>query len=440
MATKPWQRYLRRLAANEISTLTRYSDRVIQGHPLPSDTGDLLKLLDAKERILLEPDAPLPDLGNDPNDRSVFLLNGALNHHFDVEALFAEARSKMSRGTRLMLVAYNPHAKWLYDAATFAGLRTGEPVTTYVTFTDLQNLAKLTDLELVRIRPVAFSPHPLGSIGDAVNSLMPLSPSARAVSSAWVITLRPIVREARRPTLSIVIPARNERGNIENALRRLGTLDLPDPEIIFVEGSSTDQTYEEIERVRPLYSERFEIKAARQPGRGKNDAVRVGFGLATRELLTILDADLTMPPELLPRFYEAYVKGAGDFINGNRLTYPMEGEAMQFLNRLGNVFFAKSLSWVLDASLGDSLCGTKLFSARDYARMVAWRNDFGDFDPFGDFELLFPAAVLGLGIVDVPIRYRAREYGSTNIRRFEHGLELLRMTRTGMVKMKTGRL
>jgi glycosyltransferase involved in cell wall biosynthesis len=166
--------------------------------------------------------------------------------------------------------------------------------------------------------------------------------------------------------------------------------------------------------------------------------VRLGFGQATGDLLTILDADLTMPPELLGRFYDVYRTGLSDFVNGSRLVYPMEGEAMRFLNRLGNVFFAKSLSIVMGTRIGDSLCGTKLVSRHDYLRMTKWRQDFGDFDPFGDFELLFPAAVLTLGIVDVPVRYRARTYGSTNIRRFRDGWRLLKMTVAAFFKLRLG--
>jgi glycosyltransferase involved in cell wall biosynthesis len=206
--------------------------------------------------------------------------------------------------------------------------------------------------------------------------------------------------------------------------------------VIFVEGHSSDGTWEEIERVRQSYGQRMLIRSARQTGKGKADAVRLGFSMATMPLLTILDADLTMPPEMLGRFYEAYVQGSGDFINGSRLLYPMEGEAMRPLNHLGNVFFARSLSYVLGIRLGDSLCGTKLLARHDYERMRAWRRDFGDFDPFGDFELLFPAAVLELGVVNVPIRYAARTYGSTNISRFRHGFELLRMTIIGFFRIR----
>ena len=166
--------------------------------------------------------------------------------------------------------------------------------------------------------------------------------------------------------------------------------------------------------------------------------MRLGFNKAESDLVTILDADLTMPPELIGRFYDAWCNGLADFANGNRLIYPMEGHAMKFLNWLGNIFFAKALSFVLDTRLGDSLCGTKLVSRRDYMRLLAWRKDFGNFDPFGDFELLYPACSLGLGVIDIPIRYRDRVYGSTNIRRFHHGFMLLKMTVVGLLRIKIG--
>jgi glycosyltransferase involved in cell wall biosynthesis len=254
-----------------------------------------------------------------------------------------------------------------------------------------------------------------------------------------VVVLRPIVPERGKPSLTVVIPARNEKGNIEDAIIRLPDLGGARLEVIFVEGHSNDGTWEEIERVVAKYSGHLEVKAFRQTGRGKNDAVRLGFSEASGDLLTILDADLTMPPELLSRFYQAWCAGHADFVNGSRLVYPMEGNAMRFLNRLGNMFFAKALSFVLGTRLGDSLCGTKLLARHDHQRVVAWRKDFGDFDPFGDFELLFGASILGLGAIDVPIAYRARTYGSTNISRFRHGWQLLRMTAIGLFRVRMGK-
>jgi glycosyltransferase involved in cell wall biosynthesis len=280
----------------------------------------------------------------------------------------------------------------------------------------------------------------LMGLGALINRVMPVLPILRRLALTELIVLRPRISEVRKPSLSIVIPARNERGNVEGALARLPKFEGADVEVIFVEGHSTDGTWEEIQRVLPLYSDGLQLSAYKQPGKGKADAVRLGFAKATKQLLVILDADLSVPPELLTRFYDAYRTGLGDFVNGSRLLYPIEGKAMKFLNKLGNVFFAKALSKVLGAPLSDSLCGTKLFSRDSYERFCAWRRDFGDFDPFGDFELLFPAAILNLGIIDVPIRYRDRLYGQTNIRRFYHGIMLLRMTLIGFFKIALGRV
>jgi glycosyltransferase involved in cell wall biosynthesis len=256
---------------------------------------------------------------------------------------------------------------------------------------------------------------------------------------AQVITLRPVIPSETKPSLSVIIPARDEKGNIENALKQFPKLEGVDCELVFIEGHSADGTWSEILRVKNAYSTQFDIKAFRQPRKGKSDAVRFGFSKARGDLLTILDADLTVPPEQLERFYEAYCTGLSDFVNGSRLVYPMEGKAMQYLNRLGNVFFAKILSYILDTKISDSLCGTKLLSRHDYQRAVSWRKDFGDFDPFGDFELLFPAAILSMGIVDIPVRYLDRQYGSTSISRFRHGLQLLRMVWIGFCRIKMGK-
>jgi glycosyltransferase involved in cell wall biosynthesis len=197
-------------------------------------------------------------------------------------------------------------------------------------------------------------------------------------------------------------------------------------ELIFVEGHSRDDTYAAIEREMAAYPER-RCRLFKQTGVGKGDAVRLGFSQASGDILMILDADLTVPPEDLPRFYEILRSGKGEFANGVRLVYPMEEQAMRFLNLVGNKFFGLAFSWLLGQTIRDSLCGTKVLWKADYDRIAANRAYFGDFDPFGDFDLLFGAAKHNLKIVDVPIRYRQRTYGTTNIHRWKHGWLLLRM-------------
>jgi hypothetical protein len=434
VAVPGWKKHVNAVLAGELSTLTRYYDRLIQWLPREDDNGRLLAAMDAPAKQCVGRDDPFPDLTHENEKRTAILINGTFNHDFDIQGLLIQLKSKLSRTSRVLVVLYNPYLRWLYRLANHLGVRGGELPCTFVTRIDLQNIAKVSGFEIVRQRAAVYCPWKLFGLGNLINRVLPLVPLIRWFSLTFIVVLRPLAAPSR-PGISCVIPARNERGNIENALKRFPDLGC-ETEIIFVEGHSTDGTWEEILRVATLYRDRFRIQALQQTGKGKADAVRLGFAHARQPLLVILDADLTMPPEMLYRFYQAYCEGYGDFINGSRLVYPMEGEAMRFLNRLGNIFFAKVLSAILDVRIGDSLCGTKLLTRYDYQRMVAWRRDFGDFDPFGDFELLFPAAVLALGIVDIPVRYLARTYGETNIQRFRHGLLLFKMTWIGLMRIK----
>lgn len=431
-------RYINNVIAAEISRLTRYYDHLIQWLPRKEDTGDLFESIECQNKRVVDSDEEFPNLQNEKNNRTAILINGVFNHNFDIESLLSDLKKNLSRTTRLVVVMYNPYLAWLYLIANFLGFRKGPMPTTFITRTDLLNLLRLSGYTLVRTRFSAYVPFRLWGLGDILNRILPCIPLLRGMGFAYIATIRPVIPEKDvMPSLSCVIPARNEEGNIQEAIDRMPK--LPGKiELIFVEGNSTDNTWNKIQQVVRDYKGDLTLKAFKQTGVGKADAVRLGFSHATGDLLTILDADLTMPPELLPRFYNAYCNASADFINGSRLVYPMEGEAMRFLNQLGNKFFARSLSWVLDTRLSDSLCGTKLLARHDYERLIAWRRDFGDFDPFGDFELLFPAAELGLDIVNIPIRYRARTYGETNISRFRHGLVLLKMTCVGFLKIKLG--
>lgn len=436
----PWRAFVYGLIAAEISTLSRYYDRLIQLQPREVDDGTLLDAIDNGQKSVATSIEQLPDMRSEKEQRSVVLLNGNINHDYDIQGTLSSIKSRLSRTSRVLLVTYNPYFRWLYALANRFGIRRGEMPTTFLTRTSLENTVRISGYSIERLRPCVYVPSPMCGIGSVLNSLLPAIPLIKWLSLTTVVSLRPVIAEQEKPSISILIPARNEKGNIENALKRIPPIADGKIEIIFVEGHSRDGTWEEIQRVVPLYQDRFKIQTMQQTGKGKSDAVRLGFSKATGDLLTILDADLTMPPELLGRFYDAYCEGHADFVNGSRLVYPMEGQAMKFLNHIGNVFFAKALSEMLDSHISDSLCGTKLVTRTDYQRMIRWRSDFGDFDPFGDFELLFPAAILALGIIDIPIRYRDRTYGSTQIRRFYHGMMLFRMTAIGFFRVKTGRM
>ena len=272
-------------------------------------------------------------------------------------------------------------------------------------------------------------------VGGLINRFVGTLPLIRRLSLRNYLVARPIRKIAlQNPSTTVLIPCRNEKGNIENAIKRLPQF-CDNLEVIYVEGNSQDGTLDEIHRVIDAYPDK-DIKVFVQGGKGKGDAVRKGFDHARGDILMILDADLTVPPEDLPKFYNAIASGKGEYINGTRLVYPMDDQAMRFLNFWANRTFSVLFTWLLNQRITDTLCGTKVLTKKNYNKIVANRTYFGDFDPFGDFDLIFGSTKLNLKIVEVPIRYAAREYGETQISRFQHGWLLLKMVLFAYKKLK----
>ena len=300
---------------------------------------------------------------------------------------------------------------------------------------DIANLLQLADFDVIKQEWRMLMPFRLFGLGRLINRFVATLPLIRKLCLRNYVVARPRPPAGKaKLSASVIVPCRNERGNIESAVRRLPAF-CDDIEIVYVEGNSSDGTWDEVLRVKGAYPQ-YDIKAFQQAGKGKGDAVRKGFAEARGDVLMILDADLTMPPEDLPKYYDALATGKGEFINGSRLVYPMENQAMQFLNHLANIAFARLFSFLLNQRYTDTLCGTKVLRRTDYDEIARNRAYFGDFDPFGDFDLIFGAAKLNLKTAEVPIRYAARDYGETNISRFRHGWLLLRMVVFAFMKLK----
>ncbi|MGO8186380.1 glycosyltransferase family 2 protein [Rhizobium leguminosarum] len=356
------------------------------------------------------------------------VISGLIHYERDIQSMFAQARALCSPETRLVLTYYSSMWRPLATLASKFGLRRRVPESNWLAHEDVQNLLTLEDFELIRLDQKILIPFYIPLISGFVNRCLAPLPLLRTLCLLNIAIARPIGYAAPKtePSVSIVVPARNEAGNIEDIVKRLPDMG-PDDELIFIEGNSTDTTWNAIQEVQQRYGSERSILIAQQDGKGKGDAVRKGFSIATKDVLMILDADMTVPPEDLPKFYNAIKDGKGEFINGTRLVYPMEKEAMRFFNLLGNKFFALAFSFVLGQRYKDTLCGTKVISRSNYLKLQANRSYFGDFDPFGDFDLIFGAARMGLKIVEVPIGYRERVYGETNISRWRHGAILLAM-------------
>ncbi len=363
----------------------------------------------------------------------VIIVSDTLNQAADVQRLLERLHAVAHPDTRLLVNFQNTLWRPLLSAAHVFGLKAAQPQNSWLASSDVLNLLRLAGWSpVIRHARILFPFSGLG-LGSLLNRW--LAPLLQWFCLTVFIVSRRERTSAHQPlTVSVVIPARNESGNIAAAVARTGEMGAG-TEIIFVEGHSRDDTWTEIQRVAAAHPER-NIKTLQQTGRGKGDAVRAGFAVATGDILMILDADLTMPPEELPKFYEVIASGRAEFANGVRLVYPMDEKAMQFLNLCANKAFGLIFTWLLGQPVKDTLCGTKVLSRAHYEQIAANRAYFGDFDPFGDFDLLFGAAKLNLKIADVPIRYRERTYGTTNIQRWSHGWLLLRMVMFAARKLK----
>ena len=355
----------------------------------------------------------------------------------DIHEGFSNLRESCHARTRVYILSFNNLYGPLLFVAKFLRLATKQPESNWLSKTDLCNILELNGFEVLSKSTEQILPFRIPLVSPFFNRFLVRLPLFRQFGMSNFIVARPIAKPKLegKVSCSVVVPARNESGNIRAALERIPVLGRQ-TEVIFVEGNSTDDTWEVIKKETEAYKGPHLIKSIQQPGRGKWDAVFAGFSAAAGDVFVIQDADLTAPPEDLPKFYEAIADGRAEFANGCRLVYPMESEAMRFLNLLGNKFFAVALSFVLGQDFKDSLCGTKMMLRSDYERLLKRIQVLGDFDPFGDFNLLFGSAMLDLKIRDVLVRYKDRAYGATNISRFRHGWILFKMTLFGLRKIK----
>lgn len=364
------------------------------------------------------------------------ILSDLVNDLWNVQDVLTRVAAHCHPGTRILLNSYSRLWEGPRRIAEWLGLAKRQLTQNWLTVEDLSNLLYLAGFEVIRSGQEVLWPLATPLWGRVANRYLVKLWPLRHLGITNFIVARPSPRSAQtpEPVVSVIVPTRNEAGNVPGIFDRVPQMGAG-TELIFVEGHSKDDTYGAIEReiaARPG----ARVRLFRQTGEGKGDAVRLGFAAASGEVLIILDADLTVPPEDLPRFYEAWRSGRGEFVNGVRLVYPMEGGAMRFFNFLGNKFFSLAFTWLLGQSIKDTLCGTKVLGREQYQTIARNRAYFGNFDPFGDFDLIFGAARYNMKIVDLPIRYAERTYGETNIRRWTHGWLLLRMVALAMRRIK----
>jgi SAM-dependent methyltransferase len=354
----------------------------------------------------------------------------------DVDGTLRLVHQLCEPSTRIIIAYYSHLWEPILKLGEFLNIKSRQTEVNYIATADFLNLMDLADFEVISHEQRQLIPLRWFGIGPFVNRFIAPLPGIRQLCLRTYLVGRPVrTFPDRKYSASIVIPCRNEKGNIEDAIRRMPRFGTRQ-EILFVEGNSSDGTFEECERVRDAYRGAWDIKVMKQDGKGKGDAVRKGFAAATGDVLMILDADLTMPPEALPKYHAVIETGKAEFVNGTRLIYPMENEAMRPLNLIANRCFAYLFSYLVNTRLTDTLCGTKVLLRKDYEVLARERNYFGNFDPFGDFDLIFGAAKQNLKIIETPIHYKARTFGETQISRFRDGWLLLKMVWFAYRKLK----
>ncbi|WP_439181901.1 glycosyltransferase [Carboxylicivirga taeanensis] len=371
----------------------------------------------------------------------VIILSNLIGVLDDIEQVFNQLKKVCHPQTRIIVTYYNRLWEPVIRFAEWIGIKKRSLAQNWLSTGDIVNLLYLADFEAYKTSRSMLMPYRLPIVSWLLNRIVARLPFFQFFGLNQFVFARPFPgtvcpeESEQHYSVSVVVPARNESGNIEAAIQRTPSMGQF-TELIFVEGNSSDDTWNTICQMAEKYKATHRIKVLQQDGKGKGDAVRKGYAAAEGDILMILDADLTVAPEDLPKFYKAIACGKGEFINGVRLVYPMEKNAMRSLNTIGNHFFSRLFSWILEQPIKDTLCGTKVMFRKDYLKLAENRKFFGDFDPFGDFDLLFGAYKLNLKIVDLPVRYRERKYGDTNISRFSHGFILLRMSAFAVGKIK----
>jgi SAM-dependent methyltransferase len=363
------------------------------------------------------------------------ICSDLVNDLWDVLPVLERILQHCQDSTRLILNAYSRVWELPRRLAEKLGLVKKQLAQNWLTANDLNNLLYLAGFEPIRTFTSILCPVYVPLLAVFLNRYLGRIWPLDQLGLVNLMVARPQPQPKKvEPVVSVIVPARNEEGNIPQIFERVPAMGAG-TELVFVEGHSKDDTYGAIEREMQKHPQ-MKVKLIKQPGIGKGDAVRAAAAQASGDLLMILDADLTVAPEDLPCFYQAWRSGKAELVNGVRLVYPMDESAMRFMNQVANKFFSLAFTWLLSQSVKDTLCGTKVLSRSLYEMILANRHWFGAIDPFGDFDLLFGAAKYNLRIIDLPIRYGARKYGETNIQRWRHGWLLLKMMMVALKKLK----
>ena len=374
-----------------------------------------------------------------PREKFDYILFSNIGDTVDVLQALRNFRPLCLRQTRVLIESYNHLWEPLVRIAEWLGMKVPRTEQNWLSTADIRNLMKLAGFETLEIHRIVILPKYVPVLSAFLNRFCARLPLFKRLCMTQVVVgrLMPPSVPKEELSVSVIVPCKDEKGNIEDAAQRIPQLGGR-TEIIFCDDASTDGTAEEVLRVQSLYPDK-DIRLEHGPGVCKSRNVWTGFDAATGDILMILDADLTTIPEELPYFMDVIASGQAEFVNGSRLVYPVPKGAMTAANMLGNKFFSAAFTYLLGQRVKDTLCGTKVLWRSDWERIKPTLGTWGIEDRWGDYELLFGAAKLNLKILDLPVHYQERIYGSTKMTKvFRNGLIMLKMCWHGFLKLKLG--
>ena len=368
-----------------------------------------------------------------------YILFNDIGDTVDVLEALRNLKPLCKRHTRLLITTYNHLWEPLVSFAEWVGMKVPRTEQNWLSIADIRNLLRLAGFEALETHRIVLLPKYIPLLSGFLNRFCARLPFLSKLCMTQVVVARMLPPPVSPEELgvSVVIPCKNEKGNVEEAVRRIPGL-AGRTEILFCDDQSTDGTAEEVLRLQAAYPDK-NIRLEYGPGVCKSRNVWTGFNAATGDILMILDADLTTIPEELPYFIDVIASGQAEFVNGSRLVYPVPKGAMNGANMLGNKFFSVAFTYLLGQRVKDTLCGTKVLWKNDWERIKPFVGTWGTEDRWGDYELLFGAAKLNLKILDLPVHYQERIYGSTKMTKvFRNGLVMLKMCWHGFLKLKLG--
>jgi len=371
------------------------------------------------------------------NKWKTVILTFPLNNFVNLVGFFDKLDSSLNEEAKVIVSYYSKIWKPFFFIFSLFGLIRNYKNSLFFSKDTLEIFLRTGNFEISKKIPNYFIPFNIPIINKFLSILINFLPFLDNLSVTKVFYLRKKnYKKRQNKKISLIIPCKNEQGNILNIVTDAKKELIIPYEIIFVDDKSSDNTFQIIIDCKKKFSD-VDIQVTKGPGKGKSLAVNEGIKIATGYYSIIFDADMTVNMKDINVFYNAISNGNADIINGSRLVYKPYTGAMRYLNFLGNKFFSKLSSFITGELITDTLCGSKCFITKDFKIFNEFKDNNNINDIWGDFNILYSSNFYGLKCIDLPVRYYERVEGETKMKkRFYFFLNMLSTSIKAMNRFK----